>query len=66
MDEAHCKECESLFIKKREWQIFCTPVCRAKDFVRRRNMDARVGRQLRKAQNNVAPPTQIHRDLFAA
>jgi hypothetical protein len=60
MNEEHCKECGSLFTKKKTWQKFCSPVCRAKTFVRIRNADAAIGRMIRK---NAAPPS---RDLFAA
>ena len=62
MIEEHCKECGGLFIKKRDWQKFCTPVCRTKDFLRRRNEDAALGRKMRR-QGIVAP---VNRDLFAA
>ena len=61
MNEKRCKECDSLFDKKREWQKFCSPVCRTKHFVRARNEDAALGRMIR-AQMNLPP----HRDLFAA
>ena len=60
---ARCEECGTEFEKKREWQKFCTPVCRAKHFVRTRNEDAAFGRKMRR-QGIVAP--QAHRDLFAA
>jgi hypothetical protein len=61
----NCKECGTLFQKKREWQKFCTPVCRTKDFLRRQRDDAAFGRQMRR-QGNATLPTQTHRDLFAA
>ena len=66
MSEMHCKECNSIFEPKREWQKFCTPVCRAKNFVRTRNEDAAIGRKIRKSQSNEAQPNRVHRDLFAA
>jgi hypothetical protein len=65
MNEVRCKECNSPFEKKREWQKFCSPVCRTKQFLRTQKEDAALGRQMRK-QGKAARPTQIHRDLFAA
>jgi hypothetical protein len=62
MIKDHCKECGTLFIKKRDWQKFCTPVCRTKDFLRRQKDDAAFGRKMRR-QGAVAQP---QRDLFAA
>ena len=59
MDEAHCKECDALFTKKREWQKFCSPVCRTNNFLRIQKEDLAFARKI-KGQN------QIRRDLFAA
>jgi len=56
MVEAHCKECNSVFEKKRDWQKFCSPVCRTKHFVRARNEEVAFARQI-KSQNK--------RDLFS-
>lgn len=61
MNETCCKECNSVFTKKRYWQRFCSPVCRTKSFVRTRNEEVALGRKF-KAQLNGA----LHRDLFAA
>jgi hypothetical protein len=63
MMDHHCKECDTLFTKKRDWQKFCSPVCRTKDFLRHQKDDAAFGRRMRK-QGAVA--LKLHRDLFAA
>ena len=66
MIEIRCAECDVIFKKNREWQRFCTPVCRTKHFLRVKNADAAIGRKIRKSQNDVAQPNRVHRDLFAA
>jgi uncharacterized Zn finger protein (UPF0148 family) len=47
MAEAHCKECHTVFKKKRDWQKFCSPVCRTKHFVRTRNEEVAFARQIK-------------------
>jgi hypothetical protein len=61
MTEARCQECNSPFEQKRYWQMFCSPVCRNKQFLRIQREDIALGRKA-KAQRNEAPS----RDLFAA
>ena len=61
MDEAHCKECNALFDKKRYWQIFFS-ICRTKQFIRTRKEYVALGR-VAKAQANSAARSNS-RDLF--
>lgn len=65
MNEAHCKECGSVFKQRRHWHKFCCVACRTTHYVRQRNEDAIIGRQMRQ-QATDQEPTSIKRDLFSS
>jgi hypothetical protein len=67
MTQEYCKECHTIFEKKREWHKFCSTACRTKDYLRTKNEDAALGRRMRELQKTVAPPEPAarKRDLFS-
>jgi hypothetical protein len=57
--EVQCEECEATCTKKRQWQKFCSPVCRTKHFVRIRNEEVAFARSIKRQLNSP-------RDLFSS
>jgi hypothetical protein len=53
--EVRCAQCKTVFEKKREWQKFCSPVCRTKHFIKVGTEEVKFARKI-KAQMETASP----------